>query len=40
MRKFVTILAGCAVMMLGLASMAAQNHANKNGSGQIVIVFL
>jgi hypothetical protein len=39
MRKFVTILAGCAVIMLGSASMAAQNHANKNGSGQIVIVF-
>lgn len=39
MRKFITILAGCAVTMFGAASLAAQTHANKSGSAQIVIVF-
>lgn len=39
MRKFITILAGCALTMFGVASLAAQTHANKSGSGQIVIVF-
>jgi hypothetical protein len=39
MRKFVVILAGCAAMIFGAVSATAQSHANKNGSGQIVIVF-
>jgi hypothetical protein len=39
MRKFVVILAACAVMLLGAARTTAQTHAGKNASGQIVIVF-
>ena len=39
MRKFITILAGCALTLFWVASLAAQTHANKSGSGQIVIVF-
>ena len=39
MRKFITILAGCAVTMFGAASLAAQTHASKATPGQIVIVF-
>ncbi|MGA9586364.1 MAG: hypothetical protein WBQ95_13610 [Terracidiphilus sp.] len=39
MRKSVFVLAACAAMLLGIASVQAQNHANKNTSGQLVIVF-
>lgn len=39
MRKFVIVLAGCAIMLLGAARANAQTHAGKNTAGQIVIVF-
>jgi hypothetical protein len=39
MRKLVIVLAGCAAMLLGIASVQAQTRANKNNSGQLVIVF-
>jgi len=39
MRKLVVVLAGCTAMLLGLASVQGQNRANKNNSGQLVIVF-
>ena len=39
MRKFVVILAACAVILLGTARATAQTHAGKNAPGQIVIVF-
>ena len=39
MRKFVVVMAGCAVMLLGAAGAIAQNHPSKNAAGQLVIVF-
>jgi hypothetical protein len=39
MRKFVVFLATGALLSLAALSSAAQNHAAKNGSGQLVIVF-
>lgn len=39
MRKLVFVLAGCAAMLLGSASVRAQNRASKNTSNQVVIVF-
>jgi hypothetical protein len=39
MRKLVFVLAGCAAMLVGIVSVQAQNHASKNNSGQLVIVF-
>ncbi len=39
MRKFVVGFAACAVLVLGIATAIAQNHASKTAPGQIVIVF-
>jgi hypothetical protein len=39
MRKFVVVMAGCAVMLLATARATAQTHSGKNAAGQIVIVF-
>ena len=39
MRKFVVGFAACAVLVLGIATAIAQNHASKAAPGQIVIVF-
>jgi hypothetical protein len=39
MRKFVVVMAGCAVMLLGAARAIAQIHPGKNAAGQLVIVF-
>jgi hypothetical protein len=39
MRKFVVVMAGCAVMLLAATLSTAQAHAGKNSAGQIVIVF-
>jgi hypothetical protein len=39
MRKFVVGFTACAVLILGIATATAQNHASKTPPGQIVIVF-
>ena len=39
MRKFVVFLAAGALLSLAALSSVAQNHAARNGSGQLVIVF-
>ena len=39
MRKFLVVLAGCAVTISGVAAASAQSHANKSGSGQLLVVF-
>jgi hypothetical protein len=39
MHKLLVVLAGCAVIFSGLAAASAQSHGNKNGSGQLVVVF-
>ena len=39
MRKFLLVLAGCVVIISGVASASAQSHASKGNSGQLVIVF-
>jgi len=39
MRKFLVVLAGCAVIICGVPAASAQNHASKSGSGQLVVVF-
>ena len=39
MRKFVVFLAAGALLSLSALSSVAQNHAARNGSGQLVIVF-
>ena len=39
MRKLVVFLAATALLSLSALSAVAQNHASKNGSGQLVIVF-
>ena len=39
MRKFLIVMAGCAVIISGVAAASAQSHAGKSGSGQLVVVF-
>ena len=39
MRKFLVVLAGCAVIISAVPAASAQSHAGKGGSGQLVVVF-